>query len=209
MRLADEENFLRRSRLDELLQHLAAVMLRVTDLAPQLAVRERTGAAFAKLHIRFRIKHASTPQAPGVLGPLAHRLAAFKNDRTKTHLRQQQPGEQAAGAGADNDRARGQPGRGVGDEFVGGVGRRAEIGVVLRRLQSFRHGSFIFQRNIQREDKEDIRALAGIVAAAKNRDVEQFVGRNAQAFNHCGFKGGVVVVERELDLSQAQHGVYP
>ena len=105
MRLGEIEDFGRRAGLDELGQHLAAVVMRVLDLAVQLAVGERAGAAFAELHIGFRVQLAPPPQAPGVLGALAHHLAALQEDRAKAHLRQDQSGEQAARAGADHDRA--------------------------------------------------------------------------------------------------------
>ena len=106
MRLGDVEDFLRRAGLDEFGQHLAAEMVRVLDLAVQLAVGERAGAAFAELHVGFRIEHRLAPEAPGVLGALAHHLAALQDDRTEPHLRQHQGGEQAARPGADHHRPR-------------------------------------------------------------------------------------------------------
>src|SRR3546814_8805619 len=78
MRLADVEDFVRRAGLDEFVQHLAAVELRVLDLTVELAVAEQAGAAFTELHVRRRVQHALAPQAPGILGALAHRLAAFE-----------------------------------------------------------------------------------------------------------------------------------
>uniref|UniRef100_A0A1I7ZAM4 TetR_C_1 domain-containing protein n=1 Tax=Steinernema glaseri TaxID=37863 RepID=A0A1I7ZAM4_9BILA len=78
--LADQD-LVRRTGLDELVQHLTAVMLRVLDLAVQLAVGEGAGTAFAKLHVGLGVEYALAPQAPGVLGALAHLLAAFEDDR--------------------------------------------------------------------------------------------------------------------------------
>src|SRR3546814_3358792 len=63
MRLADVEDFVRRAGLDEFVQHLAAVELRVLDLTVELAVAEQAGAAFAELHVRRRVQHALAPQA--------------------------------------------------------------------------------------------------------------------------------------------------
>src|SRR3546814_18991346 len=74
MRLADVEDFVRRAGLDEFVQHLAAVELRVLDLTVELAVAEQAGAAFTELHVRRRVQPALAPQAPGLLGALAHRL---------------------------------------------------------------------------------------------------------------------------------------
>ena len=49
---------------DEFGQHLAAQMARILDLAPELPVRERAGAAFAELNVRFGMQDALAPQAP-------------------------------------------------------------------------------------------------------------------------------------------------
>ena len=115
---------------DELVDHLARQVARVADLAPQLAVGERAGAAFAELHVRFGIEDAAPPQAPGVARALAHRAAALEDERAKPHLRQQQRGEDAAGAEADHDRARrsaagGEVGWRPRDGAVARVGRWA------------------------------------------------------------------------------------
>ena len=64
VRLGDVEDFGRRAGLDELGQHLAAVMVRVLDLAVELAVGERAGAAFAELHVGFRIRAPSGARSP-------------------------------------------------------------------------------------------------------------------------------------------------
>ena len=81
-------------------------MARVLDLAVELAVGEGAGAAFAELHVRLRVEHALAPQAPGVLGALAHCLAALQDDRPEAHLRQHQAGEEAARPEADDHRPR-------------------------------------------------------------------------------------------------------
>src|SRR3989338_2022521 len=100
MRMALIQNLFRRTRLDEFLQHLSTQVARVFDLAVQLAVRERARAALAELHVGFRVKHALPPQPEGILGSFTHRLAAFQYQRAETHLREDQPGEQAGGAPA-------------------------------------------------------------------------------------------------------------
>jgi hypothetical protein len=92
----------RRAGVDELLHHLAAQVARILDLAVELAVGEGAGAAFAELHVRFRVEHVLAPQAPGVLGPFAHVLAALQHDGVQAHLRQQQCREDAARAEADH-----------------------------------------------------------------------------------------------------------
>src|SRR5581483_5085332 len=115
---AEVENFLGRARLDELRQHFAPEMARVLDLAVQLAVRERAGAAFAELHVRFRIELRFPPEFPRILGALAHFLAALEHDRTKTHLRQQQRREQTTRAESYHHRAERQPHGRRRDELI-------------------------------------------------------------------------------------------
>ena len=103
--MCDVEDFLRRPRLDELLQDLAPEKARVFHLAVELAVREGSGATFTELNVRFRVELVAAPQLPGVLRAFAHGLATFENDRSEAHLRQQQRGEDAGRAEADDDRA--------------------------------------------------------------------------------------------------------
>src|SRR5207245_1661086 len=96
------QDFCRRAGLDQFLEHLAAKMTRVPDLAVELAVREGPGAALTELDIGFRIEDAAAPQAPGVLGAFADGLSAVDNDRPETHLGQQQAGEKSAWPRADH-----------------------------------------------------------------------------------------------------------
>src|SRR6185369_9623431 len=154
VRLVDEEDFLRRAGLDEFLEHLAAVVLRVLDLAVELAVGEGAGAAFAELDVGIRVQLALAPQAPGVLGPLAHGLAAFEDDRAKAHLGQDQTGKQAAGAGTDDDRPRLEVGRGPGDELVAGVRRRLDVGIARTAAE---HGGLVANLDVERVDQRDCR----------------------------------------------------
>ena len=122
VRLGDVADLLGRAGADELVDHLARQVARVADLAPELAVGEGAGAALAELHVRLRIEDAAPPQAPGVLGALAHGLAALEDDRPEAHLREEERGEDAARAEADHDRSRsaagGEVGRRVRDEAV-------------------------------------------------------------------------------------------
>ena len=130
MRLADGQDFRRRAGRDEFGEHLAPVVMGIPDLAVELAVGEQAGAALAELHVGFRVEHGTAPQAPGVLGALAHDLAAFQDDRAKPHLRQHQSRKQAAGAGADHHRPHRRSCRCAGDEAVAHVGRTREIAVL-------------------------------------------------------------------------------
>jgi hypothetical protein len=55
--LRDVEDLLRRAGLDELGRAPCGRDARVLDLAVELAVGEGAGAAFAELHVRFRVEH--------------------------------------------------------------------------------------------------------------------------------------------------------
>ena len=114
MRLGDEADLLGRAGADELVDHLAREVARIADLAPELAVGERPGAAFAELHVRLGVEHAAAPQAPGVLGALAHGAAALEDERAQAHLGEHERGEDAARAEADDDRPRPAAAREVG-----------------------------------------------------------------------------------------------
>src|SRR3989338_1504779 len=103
VRLAGVQDFFRRARLDEFLQHFSAEVSGVLDLAVQFAVGERARAAFTELHVRFRVEHALPPQAEGIPGAFAHRLAPLQDQRTETHLCEDQSGEQTGWTHADHD----------------------------------------------------------------------------------------------------------
>ena len=105
MRFADSEDLLRCTRLDELFEHLATVVLWILDLAVQLAVGKRAGAAFTELHVGFRIKHAVAPERPGVASALAHGFATLDDDRLQAGLRENQCRHDSAGTATDNDGA--------------------------------------------------------------------------------------------------------
>ena len=200
VRLVDVEDLGRRAGLDEFLQHLAPVMLRVLDLTVQLAVGKGAGAALAELHVRVRVEFALAPQAPGVLGAFADDLAALEDDRAKPHLRQQQAGEQAARAGADDQRARRPAGGRLRDETVGGVGRRHDVALAAQPGKRFR---FVPDLDVDRVNQRDRRFLARIEAAAENRVADQFVFRDAKALADGGAEGLFGVVERELYFGQS------
>ena len=55
------ENVFRRARLHEFVQHFAAQMAGILDLAVELAVGESARAAFAELHIGFRGENVFAP----------------------------------------------------------------------------------------------------------------------------------------------------
>ena len=184
-------------------------MARVADLAPQLAVAEGACAAFAELHVRLRIQLAAAPQAPGVLGALAHRLAALQHDRPQTHLCQHQRGEQAAGAEADDHRpwpsGHGKVRRRMADEAVRGVGCDAHLAVAGQPRQ---HGGFVHavgQRDVDGVAQHHRRLLARVPGAAKDRQLAQLVIGQAQAREHGSAQRALGVFERQAQFGDAQH----
>jgi hypothetical protein len=86
-------------------------------------------AAFTELNVRLRVQDAAAPKTPSVFGAFAHDLAAIQDNRAKTHLRKDQPREQATWASPDHD----WPGRARsrrGYVAVAGIGRSLEITIL-------------------------------------------------------------------------------
>jgi hypothetical protein len=190
---AEVENFLGRARLDELRQHFAPEMARVLDLAVQLAVRERAGAAFAELHVRFRIELRFPPEFPRILGALAHFLAALEHDRTKTHLRQQQRREQTTRAESYHHRAERQPHGRRRDELIARIRRDRHAPIAL---QAREHGRLVLHFRIERVDERDRRGPARVVSAAHDRKADQRVGSDLEALKNNRLDGARRVIER-------------
>jgi hypothetical protein len=139
------------------------------------------------------IELALAPQAPGVLGALAHGLAAFEDERPEAHLGQQQAGEQAAGAGADHHRSRCRRRcRGTGDKAVGGVGRRQHVAVAAQPGQ---HRFLVLQFEVERVGEDDGGGFARIVAAAEDRVAGEVPGGDAEPLDDGAAQFGFAVVE--------------
>ena len=207
VRLAQVENFFRRAGAYEFLHDLASQVARVLDLAVELAVGKRAGAAFAELDVGFRIQHLLAPQSPGVLGPFAHGLAAFENDRAKAHLCQNQSGHQSARAEADDDRAFAEASRSLGGEAIVQIGGRDDFCVVL---QAQAEGLFVTHAEIDLVNQHDGRFLARIVAALGDAEVQQLLGGDAQTGAQGRTQGVIGVVQRQFQFGQAEHlGHFP
>ena len=210
VRLADVQDFLGRAGLDELGQHLARQVARVADLAPELAVAEGAGATLAELHVAGRIEHALAPEAPGVLGTLAHVLAALHHDGRQAHLRQHQRRKEAARAEAHDhgpQAAAGlEVGRRLGDGPVGGVGRRAHMRIAGVPRQ---HGRFIFEFAVDRVDQLHRRLSPRVVGATEDREAPQRTFRHAQAHQKRRSKCIVGVGQWQAEFGDAQHGRDP
>ncbi|MFN9966096.1 MAG: hypothetical protein ACK52N_04470 [Lysobacteraceae bacterium] len=208
VRLADVEDFIGRTGLHEFVQHLAAEVALVADLAVELAVGKRARTALAVLHVRLGVQHFLAPQAEGVHGALAHLLAALQHDGLEAHLRQHECCEQPAGAHADHDRAQRLVRRRLGDDAVGRVGRRGHLDAVRLRLRrhALQHRRLIGDVDIHRVDQLDLAALAGVVAALGHGQRTQRAGLQLQTRQHRVVDRGVGVVERQRDVGESKHG---
>lgn len=201
VRLVDVQDFVWRTGLDEFFQHFAAVVLRVLDLAVQLAVREGTGAAFTELHVGLRVEHAFTPQAPGVLGALAHFLAAFEDDRLEAHLCQQQAGKDAARAETDHDRALLQACRGLADKLVGDVWGWADVAIIGELAEQL---GFVAGFQVDGVDEQQFAVLlARIVAALEQVEAEQLLVADAQALDDGFAQRFVGMVQGQLQFGDS------
>ena len=120
------------------------------------------------------VEHALAPQAPGVLGALAHLLAALEDERAQAHLRQDQRGKDAAGPEADDHRARARRGVEVGrrmaDEAVARVGRRANVRVALEAREQRLFVDPVGQFAIDRVREHHRALLARIPGAPEDRE---------------------------------------
>ena len=206
VRLADIQDFRRRLGLDELGQHLAAVMLRVLHLGPQLAVRKRAGAAFAELHVRLRVQDPLAPQAESVLGSFSHRLAALENNGLEAHLRQDQSGEQSARAHAYHHGAVGQASRCLRDVVVAGVRRglqRALAGMAAQQR------GFVLDFDVYCVDQRDRALAARVIAAAKHGEAQERFSVHAKASQYGLLQCSFGMVEGELYIDESQHAQNP
>src|SRR3546814_8128658 len=100
---------------------------------------------------------------PGVLGTFAHFLAAVQDDRAKTHLRQDQSGEQAAGAEADHQWAMFGPGRRLGHEAIVRVRRRLHVRVVGVAPQQFGFARGVDVQRVDQRSEEHTSELQSLM----------------------------------------------
>ncbi len=172
----------RRAGAHELVHHLAAVELRILDLAVELAVGEQARPALAKLHVGFGRQDLLAPQRPGVLRSAPHIAAALEHDGLEPHLREQQRGKQPAGTEADRRCGRSvRRRRRLGDRVIGGVGREADLAILREALE---HCRLVGDLHVDDADEEDAGVfLARVVAAFEQREFEQLRIADLQAFD--------------------------
>ncbi len=172
-----------------------------------------------------RVEHVAKTQGDGcgyaqperIHRALAHRLAAFQDDRPQPHLRQYQSRKQPARPGTDHDGAHCRFPRCMGDECVGRVGRRHDLaafsrcgpvcrGPVEGRPQNFRPPRRL---HIHRIDQYDRPTLARIVAAFGDGVADQLVDMDAELHGDRPRQRAVAVIQWELDVGKAKHAWRP
>ena len=173
------ENLWRRAVSHKLGQYLAAQMAGVLDLAVELAVRERARTAFAVLHVGFGRQLALAPQAPGVLGALAHGLAALQHDGLEAHLGQHEACKHAAGAKAHDHGALIHIGGSLAHRRPAHVWRGVDVGVVRKVRQQRGFLAFIGQRDVDDIHRQQL-GLARIKAALVHLQGGNGLGGQAQ-----------------------------
>jgi len=157
---------------------------------------------------------ALAPQAPGVLGALAHRLAAFQHDGLEAHLRQHQRGKDAAGPETHHHGPQRQIGGRLANRLPGHVGRGLDVRAA--RVPGQQHG---FARRVGQGQVDDVdrqqvglarieAALVHVHAGNVGRgDAQDLDGLGAQRvqwmFGGVGRHGG----QRQLDFGKADHGL--
>ncbi len=101
MRMRLVENFLRRTSIDELRQHLATTQ--IFDTTGQLPIRKRPSATLAKLHVRLRIQLSFGPKCVYGFNTVIDGFAAFQNEWLVAHLRKEECSIHASRSKTDND----------------------------------------------------------------------------------------------------------
>ena len=206
VRLVDEHDLFRRAGLDELVEHFAAVVPRILDLAVEFAVGKCSRAAFAELRVRLGIEHSLAPHEECVLGALAHSLTALEDQWTEPGLREDESREKSGGAHADHDGALGsRAGRGrcLSDELVAHVGSRRQMRVGLQTIENL---GFMAQLSVDGVDEEDRLALARVDRATEDLEPHQVVGRDAEPSDDRRTQRVLWVLERKTEFGEAKHG---
>ena len=146
------------------------VLPRVLDAGGQLAVRERSRAAFAELDVRGGVERTVLPEVLHVLRAGVGVVAAFEHDRFEARFREGQGTEHARRAEADDDRTE------VRGAFVLDRDVVVEDGLLnLLFVGAFQDAFFVrVDLDVDREDEVDILLFPGVHGPAEHferRDV--------------------------------------
>jgi hypothetical protein len=203
MRLADVEDLPGR-RPDELMHHLAAVELRVLDLAVQLAVGEQPRAALAELHVGLRrqvfLRHSAQVSLVRWRTSLPRSSTMGRKPICASSSAANRPQGPKPITSGRSLQACGRLRHGV----VGRVGRRCHVAVTG---QTREHRRFIAQSNIQDVDEADLAVLlAGIVTAFEDAEIQQLCRGNAQARQDGGAQCVGRMAKGQGEFGDADHG---
>ena len=174
MRLGIKENILSCSRFYKLFQHPADAG--IVDTGVQLAVRERTGAAFAKLDIAFGVQFSGFEEMLHLFMAGSRIFTTLQNNGTKSINRQNQGRKHTRRAKTHNHRTVLRQSLRLGN-FIIGHRRKAgsfTTGILEDLLFIAVHG------HIDGIDDADIRLLPGIYRPAHDLQFAHLGSRNFQ-----------------------------
>src|SRR4029079_11748824 len=136
-----------------------------------------------ELYVRFRIENPLTPEPEGVDRALANRFPPFEKDRPKSHLCQEQTGEEPAGSQADDDGPHGKALWRLGWKVIGRVGCRRDVRLPASPPQDL---CLPVCLDIQVVHEGDRPTFAGVEAAAKDRIADQLFPLDTELFLNRG-----------------------
>ena len=105
VRLGLPENFVRRSGLYEIVQHLPAAP--VMRAGVELAVRESARTALTELDVRFGVEHTGLIECFHIRLPLVHGAPALEQYRLRSRAGECERGEESRRAGPTHNGAMG------------------------------------------------------------------------------------------------------
>ncbi len=116
-------------------------------------------------------------------------------------MRQQQPGEDPAGAKTHHDRPLDQTFRRLAHHFVADVRGRVDVTVIGKLEQQ---GGFTLYVQVDGVDEAQLRGfLAGVVAALEQGEIEQVITGDAQALHNGGPQVFFGMVDGQLEFGDS------
>ena len=160
VRLAQIEDFLRRTALVERVQH--AVAAGIIDASGQLAVGKRARAALAKLHVGARIERAARPEGIDAYFAPVDVLPALDDQRPCAGLSQLPRGKQTSRPQPDHQRPVREHRIAAGDVNSARLDDRG-LNAVGQALDHF-FLARVFERRVQRHDEMHVALVARVHA---------------------------------------------
>ena len=192
---------------DKFLQHLPAVVGRITHLAVELSIGEGSCPPFSELRIGFRLKRrGSSPEAECIGTALLHWLPPLQQQRPKAHLSQQKGREIAAWASSDHNRAM-LPTRFRGrwslrDVVIALIGAATDPAILSTPTQESILSTHL---HVHAVDQANPIATPSIDAAFHQMALEQAIPWNFQAAKNGPFQILLRVIKLQTKLAQPQH----